>query len=333
MNIPFAPEVLFHLFGFPVTNALFTAVIVFFVIIIFLGIVSLNLKYARPSKFQLMLEGLIMGLLNMVEDVIGKERGRMVFGFTFIFFVFILFSNWFGIFSLAIPLGLEHKVASSEEVAIEKGAEQSHVVSEENGKVAVEEVKEHSNEQQLSIIDCLKTKHCYLTTNGIKVFHESKHIFRAPSSDLSGTIALAIISVLVTNIIGIWTLKLDYVKKFLYFLNIGYVVKMIFMVFKKSGIKGFGAALGIIFNFLIYVFVGLLEIVSEFGKILSFSFRLFGNIFAGEVLLLIITTLTLGALTLPFLGLEVFVGFIQAFVFFILTTAFIGLAVMPHDEH
>jgi F-type H+-transporting ATPase subunit a len=79
-------------------------------------------------------------------------------------------------------------------------------------------------------------------------------------------------------------------------------------------------------------FVGILEIVSEIGKIVSFSFRLFGNVFAGEILLLVITSISFGVATLPFLGLELFVGFIQALVFLMLTTVFIGLAT-THTEH
>jgi len=65
-------------------------------------------------------------------------------------------------------------------------------------------------------------------------------------------------------------------------------------------------------------FVGLLEIVSEISKILSLSFRLFGNILAGEVLLVIIASLVPYIVPLPFLGLELFVGLIQALIFSVL---------------
>ena len=79
-------------------------------------------------------------------------------------------------------------------------------------------------------------------------------------------------------------------------------------------------------------FVGILELLSEFIRIISFAFRLFGNIFAGEVLILMLTFL------LPFLlvdiiyGLELFVGFIQAAVFALLTLVFASMAVESHDE-
>ena len=81
------------------------------------------------------------------------------------------------------------------------------------------------------------------------------------------------------------------------------------------------------------LFVGILEIISEVGRIISFTFRLFGNIFAGEVVLFI--SMFLAAFIVPsvFFGLEIFVGFIQAFVFAMLTLVFAGAAVAGHDDH
>ncbi len=81
------------------------------------------------------------------------------------------------------------------------------------------------------------------------------------------------------------------------------------------------------------VFVGILEIVSEVGRIISFTFRLFGNIFAGEVVLFISMFLVAFVVPTIFFGLEVFVGFIQAFVFAMLTLVFASTAVGDHDEH
>lgn len=74
--------------------------------------------------------------------------------------------------------------------------------------------------------------------------------------------------------------------------------------------------------------MGLLELVSEFAKILSFSFRLFGNVFAGEILLIVMLNLVPYFVPLPFLLLEVFVGFIQAAVFAMLTLVFLRMAMM-----
>src|SRR3989344_496350 len=144
-------------------------------------------------------------------------------------------------------------------------------------------------------------------THEIYKHGETEHVLipllRAPTSDLNFTIALAIIAVFSVNLLGAMAV-------------------------------GMRTHAGKFFNFKnpIYTFVGLLELVSEFVKIISFSFRLFGNVFAGEVLLIIIGFLGPYFLPLPFLFLEVFVGFIQAFIFAMLTLVFIGMSVSP-DTH
>ncbi|MDP3792364.1 MAG: F0F1 ATP synthase subunit A [bacterium] len=128
---------------------------------------------------------------------------------------------------------------------------------------------------------------------------------RAPAADLNFTIALALIVMISINMFG--------------FVALG---------FKRHAGKFFNLKNPI------YTFVGLLELVSEFVKIISFSFRLFGNIFAGEVILIIIGFLGPYFLPLPFLFLEVFVGFIQAFIFAMLTLVFIGMSVSHQvEEH
>lgn len=124
-------------------------------------------------------------------------------------------------------------------------------------------------------------------------------IFRAPSSDLNTTIGLAIISLLSFQIFGIATIGFfKYLKKFLNF---------------KGPIE---------------FFLGILEIVSEIAKMISLSFRLFGNVFAGEVLLLVIAFLVPLIAPLPFFALEIFVGLIQAFIFAMLTLVFLTVASM-----
>lgn len=101
--------------------------------------------------------------------------------------------------------------------------------------------------------------------------------------------------------------------------------------FRFLGIKGY---LGKFFNFSnpITLVTGLLEIISEFSRIVSFSFRLFGNIFAGEIILAIIAFLVPILASFPFLLLEIFVGFIQAFVFAMLTAVFINLAITKAEH-
>jgi F-type H+-transporting ATPase subunit a len=79
-------------------------------------------------------------------------------------------------------------------------------------------------------------------------------------------------------------------------------------------------------------FVGILELIAEIARLVSFTFRLFGNMLAGEILLLMMTFLIPLLLALPFYGLELFVGAIQAFVFAMLTLIFGALAVAGHGD-
>lgn len=142
---------------------------------------------------------------------------------------------------------------------------------------------------------------------GIEKIEEGKQvfvpIFRSANTDLNTTLALAFISMFMIQFFGITMVGfVKYGKKFINF---------------SSPV-----------NF----FVGILEIVSEIAKIISFSFRLFGNIFAGEVLLVVITFLVPYILPIPFYLMELFVGFIQALVFSMLTLVFMTVATISHEE-
>jgi F-type H+-transporting ATPase subunit a len=80
-------------------------------------------------------------------------------------------------------------------------------------------------------------------------------------------------------------------------------------------------------------FAGFIELISEMARILSFTFRLFGNMTAGELLLLVMMFLIPWVAAVPFYGLELFIGFVQALIFAGLTLAFATIAVAARDEH
>lgn len=130
----------------------------------------------------------------------------------------------------------------------------------------------------------------------VKEGSRSFPLFRSPTADLNTTLALGLISVITIQFFGFKFLGLGYLKKY--------------------------------FNFHgpIDFFVGLLELILEAAKIISFGFRLFGNIFAGEVLLLVAGTLIPLFSTIPVLGIELFVGFIQALVFAVLSLVFLNMS-------
>ena len=141
----------------------------------------------------------------------------------------------------------------------------------------------------------------YKIEDGVKVFVP---LLRSINSDLNMTLALALISVIVTHFFAIRFLGIkDYLKKWF-------------------SIKMFGASL----------FVGLLELISEFTKVVSLSFRLFGNIMAGKVLLKTAQSFFPFFLPLPFYFLEVMVAFVQAAVFMMLTLVFMVILSSKHDH-
>lgn len=134
---------------------------------------------------------------------------------------------------------------------------------------------------------------------------ESVPLLRSVNTDLNVTLALAIIVVVAIEIMGIVAL-------------------------------GFFRYAGKFFNFsspLNFV-IGLIEFVSEMSRFISFSFRLFGNIFAGEVLIAVVVFFAPYIVPVPLMAFETFVGFVQAAVFSLLTLFFIKLAIAdPHASH
>ncbi|MEK7186574.1 MAG: F0F1 ATP synthase subunit A [Patescibacteria group bacterium] len=127
-------------------------------------------------------------------------------------------------------------------------------------------------------------------------------ILRGSTSDINVTLGLALVSVAATHILSIKTLG---------------IVEYLTRYFSINPIN---------------LFIGVLEIISEITKIISLSFRLFGNIFAGEVVLHTVSSLFAFVFPLPFLFLEMIVGFVQALVFAMLTMAFMAILTTSHSE-
>lgn len=127
-------------------------------------------------------------------------------------------------------------------------------------------------------------------------------LIRGSASDINFTLGLALVSAVATHILAIRAVGIaEYLSRY-FSLNP------------------------------IFLFVGLLELVGEITKVISLSFRLFGNIFAGEVVISTISKMFAFVLPLPFMGLEIIVGLVQALVFSILTMAFMAILMTPHHE-
>lgn len=159
----------------------------------------------------------------------------------------------------------------------------------------------------------------YEVHDGIKTFVP---LFRAGTADINFTLAMSVIFVIGSNIFGI--IIIGFWKLFNKYVNIN-ALGSVFTKIKNDKSVLIVAPI----NF----FVGLLELIGEFAKIASLSFRLFGNVFAGEVLLASMASIFIYILPGPFLFLEVFIGLIQALIFSLLATVYFTIASQDHSEH
>jgi F-type H+-transporting ATPase subunit a len=274
----------------PITNALFTSLILSVIIVVLAFFVGRNLN-EKPGGLQNIIEFLIESLDGLVTSIAPKKWAPTFFPILATIFIFLLVSNWF---SLLTPLlgsfgfvhPTDHGGLPVEEVTFITGSPEA--LHEENHP-GEGEAHEDEGGQKVMIVP----------------------IFRAPSSDLNLTFGLALVTMILVQVFGLWERGFAYLGNFFRFGSFA----------KKGFLMG-----------LIDVFVGLLEGVSEIAKIISFSFRLFGNIFAGEVVLIVISSLISLLLLVVFFGLEIFVGLIQAFVFFILSLVFFSMATQHHGE-
>lgn len=223
-----------------------------------------------PSGMQNAVEWIIEYLLNLTEGVSGKVKARKFFPLVATFFIFILFCNLLDIFPGVDTIGTVNLIA-------------------------------------------LRTAHLSVPSTFFLLGDYSDKLtpwVRPGTSDLNLTLALALVSVIVTQIFGFYTLGAkQQLSKYFNF---------------KAFRHGFQGP--------IEFFVGLIELVTEISRILSFSFRLFGNIFAGSAVLAVFAWLLPFVSDAIFIPLELFVGFVQALIFALLTLVFLEIGTTSHEE-
>ena len=167
-----------------------------------------------------------------------------------------------------------------------------------------------------------------LPLGGIGVIESGEHgkafipFLRSGTADINTTLGLAVMAVIGANIFGI--LSIGAWKAFNKYVNLKGLGK-IFTTIRQDPTVLVVAP--------VTFFVGLLELIGEFAKVASLSFRLFGNIFAGEVLLMAMSAILPYVLPVPFLFLEIFVGLIQALIFAILVLVYFTIASQDHEAH
>lgn len=306
--IEVAAEPVFYIGGFVVTNSLFTSVLISIGILIVAFFVGRRLK-EQPGGLQNVTEMLIEALDSLVTATAAKKWANTFFPIVATIFIWLLFSNYISLFtpffgSFGIIHSTDHGGQPVDSITFITGSADEltplHHGGEDETYAEEESHGEEAEHEEPVAGDAEHAKEAIIVP-----------IFRAPSSDLNMTFALAITVMVLVQWFGLRERGVSY---------IGHFIRL--DGFRKKGI-GMGA---------IDFFLGLVELISEIAKILSFSFRLFGNIFAGEVLMIVIISLVSLLVLVLIFGLEIFVGTIQAFVFFILALVFFSIATQHHEE-
>ncbi len=297
LHISISAEKLFTVQGLDVTNSMVTSIIASVLLIAFGIWVKNSLKSTnRPTGIQNLAEWIIESLSSLVHSVTGnKKRTAQFFPLIATFFLFILANNWLGLLPGIGTIGFRESLQHAE-LLPSKLTFQQPSLKVHASEVIEERVVQEGAGSAIPEGPASQAKE----TTGREVFVP---YFRAGTADLNMTLALGLISVVATQIFGFSQFKFGYFQKYLNF---------------SSPIS---------------FFVGILEFVSELSKIISFAFRLFGNIFAGEVLLAVVSSLVGIIAPMPFYGLEIFVGVIQALVFSMLSLVLFNMAMSGHGDH
>ncbi len=296
ISIPAEP--VFELFGFPITNTLLSSWLTMLVLILGSWLITRKMKVV-PGRWQGLLEMLIEGFWKLVEGAAGPKWTPRFFPIVMTIFLFVVTANWLGLTPLFGGWGVLHH-------------------ADEGGHAVVWAGEGH----RLGILVKDEGQEAGLEAEGDRYILAP--MFRAATTDMNVTLALAVVAVALTQWFGLRSLGLGYLTKFI---AVGGIVK----AFTRKGL-GCGGRIAAFFMGIIDVFIGIVESISEIGKVVSFSFRLFGNIFAGEVLLGVMAFLIPYVISLPFFGLELFVGLVQALVFMMLSVAFFVVATSGHGE-
>lgn len=263
---PIAPEAIFHIGSFNITNTYINSLltVVGFIIFAFFLQKSFSKHTIIPKGLVNFAEAIYEFVLGYIDSVTRDRKKSMTFlPFIATLFLFILVSNWIGLLPGIGSIG-------------------KHIFVE--GKL------------------------------------ELVPIFRPANTDLNLTLAMAVSAVVLSHFLGIFTVGFfKYANKFIKLGDLWHAIK------SKNPQTILTAGVELI--------VGIIEIFSEIAKVLSLSLRLFGNVFAGEVLLSVLASILPFILPLPFLFLELLVGVIQATVFSMLTLVYLTIATTEIGSH
>ncbi|MBI2724113.1 MAG: F0F1 ATP synthase subunit A [Chloroflexi bacterium] len=346
-------ETIANIGPFPLVNTYITSTFVVLVLIL-IGVLATRTVRLIPQGLQNAVEAVMEAMYTICISTAGEKHGRRFFPVVMTIFTFIWIANWMALLPFFNAIGSVEKINAEEfkpqAVVFTKSAGLNLIKfnqkSLEFDKVAIqnacsrysaapaEELKSCTQGQQaLAIATKLDQKEgtesgvaacrgtagdatydeCLINASDTAIEQlgeQNKQLgvllpyFRSMNTDINSPLSIAIMAMIFIEFWGITAL----------------------------GVFKYGAKF-LNFSSPIAFFVGILEFIAEMARVISFTFRLFGNMLAGEILLLVMTFLVPFLVALPFYALETFVGIIQAFVFAMLTLVFGVLAVSSHEDH
>lgn len=326
--------------GLTITNTLVGTLLADVLVLLFAFGATRNLK-AVPGRLQGLFEVLTDALYSVAKSSAGPNA-RKVFSLMATIFLFVLFANWLKLLPGVDSVGLMHcahdglsgyprnGILLEVNQALDSGtrateADYEACYAKEHGKAHAEDAAAETHaegdaapaegEAVAAAAEAAPAEGAAETTAPRDDIYAVTPFVRAAATDLNMTLGLAVLAVVAIQVLGVRAQGVRYFAKFINTPALENAGK------RPMGLMDFA--------------VGFLEIISEFSRIISFGFRLFGNIFAGQVLLFVIPFLAGALVPLAVYGFEMFVGAIQAFVFGMLTLVFAAMAMAghDHDEH
>lgn len=317
--------------GLTITNTLIGTLVADILVLIF-AFGAVRKLSEVPGRWQGLFEILTDALYGLAKSSAGPHA-RRIFPMMATIFLFLLFANWIKLVPGAESVGLMHCAAEgingyerngiilNVEKPLDAGTrataedyEACHAAQE--GEHAAEEEAEPGEGISGEQAAVEPTEEADVPAGEAEVrddLYAVTPFLRGAATDLNLTLALGLIAVVAIQYFGVKSLGFGYFAKFINLPALGNLAK------RPMGAMDF--------------IVGLLELVLEFAKILSFGFRLFGNLFAGGVLLAVMAFLVAMLVPGVVYALELFIGAIQAFVFAMLLLIFSAVAMQGHGEH
>jgi F-type H+-transporting ATPase subunit a len=287
--------VLFHILGWPITNGVLAGWITVVFLVVISWVVSRRMQIV-PRRLQTAFEFILGWIYDLCNSIAGEVNGRKFFPVVCTIFLFVLFNAW---------LSLIPGYGSIELIKHEPIPENAQIVP-----------SEEDPEHLVALVD--DKEYEIATVDGQETIVVEEELIRGANTDVNTPLALALVSFVFVAYFGLKSLGMGWLKQYF---NFGPLFHSFGRIFKgKLSIMD-------IFSGVIDAFVGGLELLSRFITIISFTFRLFGNMTAGEILLLIAAFLVPWVLAIPFYGLELLIGVVQALIFSLLTLVFVTMAV------